>query len=271
MLEELDPDYVGVTPEYRSTYIGLIESLLNRNNLLDIMNKLRRIFKFDMLTRYDSVEFHLSKVPMDVLKKESTSNDRYEHIKNCSRSIEDDCVEVEDWDGFIEQVTSRLNKMPLKLPVSKSVMQNYKRREDAIVDLEAEVFLHIKNAVLDMAEEAMCHSLSRYRVNGTTPYNDMMISRFFRTGDHLRPDVFVRYVACKNVLLCGEFKFVACDISMDLNAFNGANGSSVLAMRKEKCRSFEQLYGYMSMNHSKYGFLTNGNVLRCVKGRKLCF
>jgi hypothetical protein len=149
---------------------------------------------------------------MDVLKKESRSNDRYERIKNCSGSIEDDYVEVEDWDGFIEQVTSRLNKMPLKLPVSKGVirLQNYKRREEeTIVDLEAEVFLHIKNAVLDMAEGAMCHSLSRYRVNGTTSYNDMMISRFFRTGDHLRPDVFVRmsgvktfyYVAKSNLWL----------------------------------------------------------------------
>jgi 5'(3')-deoxyribonucleotidase len=140
-----------------------------------------------------------------------------------------------------------------------------KREGETTVGLEAEVFGHIKNAVLDMAEEALSHSLSRYPVHGTTSYKDIMMSQFHRAGDYLRPDIFVHYVSCENSILCGEFKFVTCDVSIDLNAPNGVNGSNGRAMRKDKHRPFEQLYGYMTMNHLRYGFLTNGNVLRCLK------
>ena len=58
-------------------------------------------------------------------------------------------------------------------------------------------------------------------------------------------------------MLCGELKFITENLETDFNHSSDE--------KRENLRPYEQLYGYMTLNNLRYGFIKNGKVIRCMK------
>ena len=212
-----------------------------------------------MRNSYSSISDHL-RMPLSDLEKARGAGNRPQGKRAGSRSIEDEFVDVDVWDGFPDLMGKYMADVPVTLPIRTSMIQmrDNKRKR---YGLESEIQTFLLGSVFNFVEEAAGHTLSQRSSDTDSCWNSFEMRQFVEATDYLRPDVVVHYSDTMHdkAFLCGELKFLTVDL--ERNFWKSANGPE----RKELMNPYSQVYGYMSMNLLRYGFITNGKVLRCLK------
>ena len=87
--------HVNATVEYRQACLEFIKAMFDKKPVLDIMKKLRNIFRFDMLMSYDRVGYCLSQPIRSLEQAFDASSRGTQKSRSGSRSTEDELVDVE--------------------------------------------------------------------------------------------------------------------------------------------------------------------------------
>jgi hypothetical protein len=156
--------------------------------------------------------------------------------------------------------------VPLEMPVRKVLYLSQSReaqeslgQNNEVIRLESPIFTHLRENVFLMVSQAVEHTLSQQPSTSSVQWNKVEITQAGNKSDFFLPDVFVHYpdATHKKSFLCGELKYLTVDLGM---CFNNNQKFS----RKDALYPFEQLYGYMTLNYLRYGFITYGKVIRCL-------